>query len=76
MSSNRKLRSCYLRWAKNAGGISATDIDLSVKLDSFIQELQALQSLTDNNGWLNLRITENASPEGKGDYTHKIRVLA
>lgn len=77
MSNTRKLRACYLRWAKNAQGTSDTDIDFSIKVDAFIEELKAAQEsgLTDTNGWLNLRICENAQPEGQGKYSHKVRIL-
>lgn len=76
MSTTHKLRACYLRWAKYDHGISTTDIDFSVKLDEFITELERVKALgvTDANGWLNLRIVENAAPEGKG-YSHKLKII-
>jgi hypothetical protein len=82
MGATQKLRSCYLRWTQyeDKGGqrrISDCDIDFSVKVDAFIEELQKAKELglTDLNGWLNLRICENATPEGKGGYSHKLRII-
>lgn len=76
MSATHKLRACYLRWAKYDDRLSDTDIDFSVKVDEFIEELQRAKQLglADSNGWLNLRIVENAKPEGKG-YSHKLKVV-
>ena len=77
MSGTHKLRACYLRWAKYDGRLSDTDIDFSVKIDEFITELQKIKELgiVDANGWLNLRIVENANPEGQGKYSHKLKIL-
>lgn len=76
MSATHKLRACYLRWAKYDDRLSDCDIDFSVKVDEFIKELQRAKELglADSNGWLNLRIVENAKPEGKG-YSHKLKVV-
>lgn len=82
MSATHKLRSCYLRWTQyqdkdGTRRLSGTDIDFSVKVDSFIEELQRAKELglTDLNGWLNLRIVENATPEGQGKYSHKLKIV-
>lgn len=82
MGATQKLRSCYLRWTQyqesdGSRRLSSTDIDFSVKVDEFIKELQKAKELgfTDLNGWLNLRICENAMPEGKGGYSHKLRIV-
>jgi|GEM_PF-6228334 len=76
MSATHKIRACYLRWAKYDDRLSDTDIDFSVKVDEFIEELQRAKTmgLTDGNGWLNMRIVENATPEGKG-YSHKLKLI-
>jgi hypothetical protein len=57
--------------------LSGTDIDFCIKVDEFIKELEAAKELNvvDNNGWLNLRIVENATPEGKGQYSHKLKII-
>lgn len=76
MSATHKIRACYLRWAKYDDRLSDTDIDFSVKVEEFIEELQRAKAmgLTDGNGWLNMRIVENAAPEGKG-YSHKLKLV-
>lgn len=81
MSTTHKIRACYLRWAmyEEKGGerrLSDTDIDFSVKVDEFIKELERAKALgaADANGWLNMRIVENATPEGKG-YSHKLKLV-
>lgn len=76
MSATHKIRACYLRWAKYDDRLSDTDIDFSVKVEEFIEELQRAKAmgLTDGNGWLNMRIVENATPEGKG-YSHKLKLV-
>lgn len=77
MSTTKRLKACYLRWAKRPDsptGVSQTDITLSIKIDAFIKELEAAKELglSDTNGWLDCLIVENASPEGGGRYSHKL----
>lgn len=82
MSTLHKLRSCYLRWTQyqdkdGSRRLSDTDIDFSIKVDAFIEELQKYKEMgfADHNGWLNLRIVENATPEGGGKYSHKLKIV-
>lgn len=78
MSMIKKIRACYLRWAKYDHGLSSTDIDFTVKVDEFIKELNAAKELglVDGNGWLSLRIVENSQPEGLGKYSHKLKIVS
>lgn len=78
MSVIKKLRAVYLRWTKYDHGTSSTDIDMSIKVDEFIEELTAAKrlGLLDGGGWLNLRIIENAKPEGNGNYSHKLKIIS
>ena len=65
-----------MKWVKDTSGNPTSDIDFCIKGEEFIKEIEkAMLYAANSNGWVHLRICKNATPEGKGQYTHKLKVV-
>ena len=70
-----RIKACYLKQVVDEKGNPTGDIDLHAHFPEFLEEIRKAEMFAKENGWGHLRICANAQPEGKGQYTHKLRIV-